>query len=210
MHDEQKHLNSYIHRILETLRREDRSFTYQELQKELGINILANQLLCRALKNNPKIEIDRNMLRFVPLYNIRTVEDLRSVLLGAAANEGIEIFKLVDSPVDVQPFVEKLINDGDILTLKDLDGSEILFYNKYPGIRSASDEIRELWASVKIPSYHDIMEELGTAGIQSEYGQVLKKRLIKRKETRKRSQRRVKITNTHVKGLDLNGMNESD
>lgn len=209
MNEDPKHLNSFIHRIIELLKKEDRAYTFQEIYTALGINVLSNSPLVKALRNNPKIAMNRETLRFVPLYNVRSVSDLRSIMAAAAGCEGIELAKLADSPVNIAPFVAALRAEGTVVVLRDLDGSEILFCDDTP-VAPARPEIRAMWAAVPIPSYHDIVGELSTAGLKSAYGQVAKKRAVVKKEPRKRSQRRIKVTNTHVKGLDLTGMNDSE
>lgn len=207
--DDFKHLNSYLHRIIEFLKKEDRSFTFKEMYSQLGINILSNNQLVKALKNNPKIELSHETLRFVPLYRIRSTEDLECILHEQNAREGIELAKLADSPVDISPFVAELSAAGKIIILKDLDGSEVIFYNDYQHPR-AQEEIWKMWNAVKVPNYHDIIEELSTAGLHGAFNQVAKKNVVIKKAPAKRSQRRIKVTNTHVKGLDLTGLNDSD
>ncbi|KAI4292931.1 transcription initiation factor TFIIE subunit beta [Pancytospora philotis] len=210
MGPEQNHLNSDIRKIIDLLKKEDRGFTYREVQSKLGISILASSALAMALRNNSKIAVENDALRFVPHYSIRSVEDLRAVLLAAEGKEGVEVAKLVESPVDVAQFIAALRGEGVLITLKDMDGSEILFYDSQPSTAVVRPAIKELWNSVKIPSYHSIIEELNLAGLKSGYGQVAKKRAVVKKETKKRSQRRIKVTNTHVEGLDLTGMNDSE
>lgn len=201
------HLNSYIHRILELLKKEDRVFTFTEVQNSLGINIFSNVTLMRALRNNQKIQMDQHSLRFIPLYNIRSKADLLEILKECANNEGIEMSKLADSPIDIRPFVSELVSQGSLIILKDMDGSETAFYNGHV-IAPADPGIRSMWHGIKVPSYHHILDELGSAGLKNAEGQLVKKKIIAKKEPKKRSQRRIKITNTHVKGLDLSGLND--
>lgn len=207
---DQRHLNSYIHKIVELLKTQDRSFSFREIEASLGINVSTNSALTTALRNNSKIVMGQDMLRFVPAYNIRSVEDLRAVLAEAEGREGIEMSKLLESPIDVRAFVSALQAEGVLIILKDLDGAEILFYNSQPLEEPVNPEIRALWESVKIPNYHDIVEELNMAGLKSTHGQVVKKRVVIKSKPKKRSQRRIKVTNTHVEGLDLTGMNDSE
>lgn len=209
MNNEQlpSHLNSYIHKILDLLKKEDHSFTFKEVYSKLGVNILSNMPLMKALRNNPKILMDHESLRFVPLFNVRSTKDLAEILKGKSGVEGIELSKLADSPVDVKPFIAELNAQGKIFILKDMDNSEIIFYNECTVV-PANPEITQMWNSIKIPNYHDIIEELNTAGLKNANSQTVKKKILAKKEPKKRSQRRIKITNTHVKGLDLSGLND--
>lgn len=207
--DDSKHLNSYIHKILEMIKKEDRYFMYKEIEKSLGINLAQNPQIIKMLKSNSKVNVMNDGVKFIPLYNIRKVEDLRDVINQVKSKEGIEMSKLLESPVDIKPYIENLKSEEEIIILKDMDGSEIVFYNdmKFPKIK---EEIKALWDSVKIPNYHDIAEEMNTAGLKKTESHVVKKSITVKKKQPKKSQRRIKITNTHVKDLDLNNLDDSD
>lgn len=200
------HINSYVHRILDIIKKDDRPFTFKEIYNNVGVNLLANMPLMKALRNNPKIFIDQESLKFMPLYNIRSTFDLEEILKNNGG-EGIEMSKLSDSPVDIKPFVVELREQNKIFLIKDMDNSEIVFYNDLD-VRPACAEIRGMWNMIKIHNYHDMVVELNSAGLKNASTQTVLKKAVVKKEPKKRSQRRIRITNTHVKGLDLSGMND--
>lgn len=207
--DSSKHLNTFIHKILDFLKKYDRALGYGEVEEGTGISVLSNPHLVRSLKMNPKVLLTHQSIQFVPKYPIRSTEDLLGILKGVNQQEGIEMSELEDSPVDIKKFVGKLKSEDKIIVLKDLDGSEIIFYNEIP-FSSVRSEIRELWASINIPNYHDITEELRNAGLKGSSNQTVKKIMPPKGVKSKRSKRRITITNTHVRGLDLTGLDDSD
>ncbi len=202
------HFNSYIYKILEFIKKDTKPFSFKTIQDNLGINLLSNSALIKVLKNNPKVVIENYTIRFVPYYQIKTAEEFLEVVKSKSGEEGIEMSKLADSPIDIKPFIDKYLASNEIFVLKDMDGSEVVFYNEYSNIKPIEESIKSLWNSVKIINYHNIIDELNTAGLKKDQGMDARKKVVPVVKKKKRSQRRIKITNTHVKGLDLEGMND--
>ena len=71
-------------------------------------------------------------------------------------------------------------------------------------------EIKELWVSIKVPNHHDIVDQLSNAGLKNSEEQAFKKKKLTKQPKNKRNKRKITITNTHVSGLDLNNMEDSD
>lgn len=207
--DGSKHVNTFIHKILDLLKRHDRALSYREIEEKTGINVLNNVQLVRALKINPKVAITHESVQFLPSYTIRSTGDLLSILKEANGKEGVEMSKLLESPVDISPFINELAQQNKIIILKDIDNSEIVFFNEEP-IPALKKEIKDLWASVKVPNFHGIAQELSESGLKGTEMHVLKKQRASKQTKQKKSKRRIAITNTHVKGLDLNNLDDSD
>lgn len=204
---EPSHLNSYIYKILEFIKKDNKLYSFKEIQDSLGINVLSNSMLIKSLRNNSKVRIENYTIQFVPLFNYRTAEEFIELLKSKVGEEGIEMEKLADAPVDIKQFLLKYVESNEIYILKDMDGSEVVFYND-SNIVPIDDKIKALWNSVKILNYHNIIDELNLAGLKKDLGSDAKKKLVSTIKKKKRSQRRIKITNTHVKGLNLEGMND--
>jgi transcription initiation factor TFIIE subunit beta len=204
-----RHLNSYIHAVINLLKQHDRALSLEEIRQELKIDLYSNYVLLQALKKNSRIIATPNTLMFKPLYSIRKTEDLRKIVRELGCSEGIEMDKLLDSPVDIRPFVEELRRSGEVIVLSDMDGSEIVFGNDMQ-MAQADERIRALWGQVRIPAYHDLIMELNTAGLKSEKVENVKRRAIMKPKKSKRNRRNIKVTNTHVRGLDLSGVNEEE
>lgn len=203
-----KHVNSYVHRIIELLKTEDRAFTLHEIENNLKISVLRTPALVTALRANPRVAFTTETLRFLPPYAIRSLMDFEAVLSAACGNEGLEMALLSQSPVPVDGFLERLVAEKRAILIKDMDGADIVFYNDQP-MEQAPAEVRSLWNAVRVPAYHEVVAALGAAGLRGVEHTAMKRRATTRPRAAKRSQRRIKITNTHVKGLDLGQLDDS-
>lgn len=201
-----RHINSYIHTIIQFIKNYDRPLTFDEIEKNTNLKLTDNKKLLKTLTKNPKIVIGDNTLLFKPLYNIRNEKDLENIMVATNCEYGIELEKLLDSPIDIKPFVQNLQKKAVIFVLKDIDNSEIVFYNK-SYLPPANDKIVELYNKIKIPNYQDVLKELSSAGIKVERKAQEERRNIVVKKTKiKKYKRKIKITNTHVKELNFNDL----
>lgn len=207
--DFSKHVNTFVHKILELLKKYDKALSYSEIEEKTGISVLNNTNLVRALKSNPKINISHESIQFIPSYLIRSTEDLIKELKAVNGKEGIEMSKLLESPIDIKPFIDELLQQNKVIILKDIDNSQILFYNEDP-IPIIKKEIKDLWESIKVPNIHAIGQELNEGGLKNSEIQVFKKQKAVKLNKNKKNKRRITLTNTHVKGLDLNDLDNSD
>lgn len=207
MHEYDKHVNTFIHKILEHLKKYDRPLLYREIEEKTGINILNNPQLVKSLRNNPKISITHESIQFIPSYTIRSTLELEETLRRVNGREGIEMDKLLDSPIDIRPFIEELVSIGRIIILKDMDNSEIVFYNEMT-VPPMKEEIKKLWNSIKIPNFYDIASELSQLGLKGTEIQAFKRQKTVKQTNSKKNKRKIALTNTHVKGLDLNNLDE--
>lgn len=202
----ERHVNSYIHQIIQYVKNHDRPVHFEEIERKTLIKLNKNEKILSALSKNPRIEINTNSLLYKPLYNIRNENDLLELMKSTDSKFGIEMEKILDSPINLKPFIENLKDKKIIYILKDSDNSEILFLNKL-NLEPADEKIKNLWDDIKVPNYSDIIKELSSAGIKVEqkfYED--KKNIVKKKSKVKRFKRKIKITNTHVKGLNLNDL----
>ncbi|KAF9763000.1 General transcription factor IIE subunit 2 [Nosema granulosis] len=198
----ERHTNTYIHDIINLLKKKG-TLTFEEIHKETNINLLNNFNLVKSLRNNQRIIFQDNSLSYKHSYLINSREDLENVMRGVCNKEGIELNSLRDSPVDIMPLVEEL--KDSLVILKDNDNSEVVFYNDML-VEKVDEDVKDLWRSIKVPVYQDLIRQLNTAGLKKDKVEYTKKKIIQKKDKSKRYKRRIKITNTHVKGLDLSGM----
>ena len=117
--------------------------------------------------------------------------------------------KLNESGTDISEFIKSLLLNEKIIILKDIDNSEVVFYNEMNS-KPIKPEIKELWVSIKVPNHHDIVDQLSNAGLKNSEEQAFKKKKLTKQPKNKRNKRKITITNTHVSGLDLNNMEDSD
>lgn len=205
----QRHLNSYIHSVINLLKQQDRPLSFEEIKERTNIDLHNNYNLLQSIKKNPRIVATHSTLVFKPLYSIRSTDDLRNVMKGLNNEEGVEIAKLTDSPVDISSFIDELRRSGEMIVLSDLDSSEIAFNNDMQE-KPVDPQIKSLWSQIRVPTYHDLIRELNTAGLKAERVENVKKKVIVKSKKNKRNRRRIRLTNTHVKGLDLSGVQDEN
>ncbi|KAH9411294.1 TFA2 protein [Ordospora pajunii] len=203
----ERHTNTYIHSVISLLKQYDRALLFDEIKEKTRIDLYSNHTLLQLIKKNPRIVATQNSLMFKPLYSIRSVDDMRKVVKNLNGEEGLEMSKLMDSPVDASPFLEDLKARKEVIVLCDMDGSEIVFWNELAE-EPTDAQIKSLWNQVRIGTYHDLIQELNTAGLKTEKAENIKKRSMIKINRSKRNKRRIRITNTHVKGLDLSGIQD--
>lgn len=199
-----RHINSYIHTIIQFIKKYDRPLTFDEVEKNTNIKLLENRKLLKILSKNSKIIIKNNTILFKPVYNVKSEKDLEEIMISTNCEYGIEVEKLLDSPIDIRPFIENLKKKDIIYVLKDMDNSEVIFYNKLH-LPPVNEKILEMYNKIKIPNHQDILRELSLAGIKVEdKASEERKNIVVKKSKIKKYKRKIKITNTHVKGLNLN------
>lgn len=203
MHYEpQRHLNSYIHSIIQYIKKYENPVTFTEIKNNLNINLYNNPIILNSLKKNPKIVINRDSLQFKPKYDIKSIEDLRSLIKSTNSEHGIEVNDLLDCFCDIKNFLETLKASKKIFILKDADNSQIIYLNDYI-IEKADDEIINMWNQVRIPDYADIKRELLNAGLKTGVEEPKRKVVPESRKKVKRFTRKIKITNTHIKDFDF-------
>lgn len=205
----QRHLNSYIHSVISLLKQYDRALSFEEIRERISIDLHNNYSLLQSIKKNPRIVATHNTLMFKPLYSIRCVDDLKKVMEGLNNEEGVEMDKLADSPVNIAPFVEELKEKNAIIVLTDLDGSSVVFNNDMQE-KPVDPQTKRLWNQIRIPTYHDLISELNTAGLKAEKVENIRRKITVKTRKNNKNKRRIRITNTHVKGLDLSGVQDEN
>lgn len=200
----QRHLNSYIHSIITHLKQYTTPITFSSINTTLNINLYQNPIILTALRKNPKIIVNTDTLQFKPTYYIEKKEDIKQSLIDEKLNNvySIEVSELKDCPVDIDKFVSELLSENMIYTLKDIDGTVVVYDNDMR-MDCAKDIVKEMWNKIKVPEYQDVRSELKRAGLKSGSEEKRKAVIKEVRKKPKRYNRRVKITNTHVKDLDL-------
>lgn len=196
----QRHLNSYIHSIIQHTKQFPHPTTFTEIKDALAINLYNSPAILHALKNNSKLIVNNNTIQFKPKYTIKNKDDIKALLNATENNYGIEMVELVDCPVDIKGFVKELVADNLVFLVKDLDGSEILFNNDMQ-IDAVVPEVKERWTQIRVPDYEEVRASLKVAGMKSGYNEVRKIRNIELVAKDNKPRKKMRITNTHIKGL---------
>ncbi|OLY82613.1 Transcription initiation factor IIE subunit beta [Smittium mucronatum] len=126
---------------------------------------------------------------------------------------GVLVKELKDSFIlDLPAAVQELVAKNQILTINNKDGSpRILFFNRYQPVFGSSSEVsskispdfKSIWFELRVPDETDLGFEMEKAGLKQM--QVDKRKTVEDddKKSKKNKNRRIKITNTHLEGIDL-------
>ncbi|KAG0251524.1 hypothetical protein BG011_007545 [Mortierella polycephala] len=205
-----KHINSLLLNAINHLKNVDEPQAVEDLKRN-GIDLESKPELYQLLKSNEKVAFDPIYNTFVykaralpPTYQIRSKEDLLAMLEKRKHEGGMDYKELKDSYSKLAQSVEELASEGRILVVRNKDGHpRVLFWNDQRYNTAMDPEFRQIWHRLRIPDEIDLPKELEKAGLT--HMQVFDKKgpgeMPKRKPVRRN--RKMKITNTHMKGLDL-------
>ncbi|KAJ2671440.1 DNA topoisomerase 3-alpha [Coemansia sp. RSA 1085] len=160
------------------------------------------------LVNNAKViySAKDNTFAYKPDYEIRTSEELLEYLRKIPDNGGVEVKRLQDSYMGDQmhKIIQELRDKRLILAITDKDNRpRYIFYNHLPlDDKPIDQEMKKSWMRMMVPDENELEKEMIKARLQPT-------RIEKPEEEEKpvqkpkRAQRKTKITNTHLVGIDL-------
>ncbi|KAK3814225.1 MAG: hypothetical protein J3Q66DRAFT_345966 [Benniella sp.] len=202
-----KHINSLLLNAINYLKSTDEPQTIEDMKIRGKIDLDAKPQLYQMLKLNEKVEFNERDGTFVykPTYQIKSKEDLLAMLERKKNEGGMDYKELKDSYAKLPQAVEDLASEGRILVVRNKDGApRVLFWNDQRYNTAMDKEFRDIWHRLRIPDEVDLPKELEKAGLT--HMQVFDKKgpgdTPKSKKPVRRN-RKMKITNTHMKGLDL-------
>ncbi|KAF9411091.1 hypothetical protein BGZ94_001445 [Podila epigama] len=201
-----KHVKSILVAAISYLKSVDEPQTAEDIKRKGDVDLNAHPELFKLLRDNEKIDYDvvNQTYLYKPTYHIKSKEDLLRMLEKRKNEGGMEYKELKDSYSKLNEAVNELAAEGRILVVKTKDGSpRILFWNDQRYNTAMDPEFRLIWHRLRIPDEVDLPKELEKAGLT--HMQVFDKKgpgeVQKRKPARRN--RKMKITNTHMKELDL-------
>ncbi|KAI9096067.1 hypothetical protein DFS34DRAFT_151797 [Phlyctochytrium arcticum] len=205
--------NTKVYTIINTLKERDGNgeppLTEKEIMRLTAINVTSTPGLADLLRHNPKIiwNPTNKTYQYRPKYTIRSKEDLVALVKEHRFEGGMEVKELLDSWNNVIPVIQELEKSGDLFALKTKDGKpRIVFYNDKELNVTMSSEFHKYWHEVQLPKETDLAKELERAGLKSmEVFSTMDKDANKPKGKRRRQTKRIKLTNTHLEGLDILG-----
>ncbi|KAF9976818.1 hypothetical protein BGZ73_007725 [Actinomortierella ambigua] len=201
-----RHTNSLLFAAIKYLRDAEEPQTAEDIRRKGNVDLEANPELYQALKDSSKIDYDMvsHTFQYRPTYNIKSKEDLLALLEKNKNVGGMEYKELKDSYSKLPEAVRQLAEEGKILVIKTKDGQpRVLYWNDVRYNTAMDREFRDIWHRMRVPDETDLPKELVKAGLA--HMQVHDKKgpgEVKKQKTARKN-RRMKITNTHMKDLDL-------
>ncbi|GAA6051416.1 hypothetical protein JCM3770_000508 [Rhodotorula araucariae] len=204
---------SYLKQLNHPVRLED-------LALQSGVQaLLHNHDLVNALAAHEKVRHDprTGLFSYKPDFLLSSKADLVVLLRRHSPQGGLPVKKLRESWAGVQAAIEDLEREGRVLVTRtgkteqaEKDGQmKMVFLDDIGREQDPLDqEFKDLWRSLKTPVGDDLAQELQQAGLIASSGAPPPPIATKKKAGKGRkasSNRRFKITNTHLKdqGIDL-------
>ncbi|KAI9300810.1 hypothetical protein BJ944DRAFT_272420 [Cunninghamella echinulata] len=197
---------SQLYSVIQFLKDSDGPQSVVSITSRTKVNITKNQSLWDKLVKNNKIDYDpiNQTFAYKPTFQIKSKEDLLSLLISSNRSGGMDYKDLKDSYSKLSDAVEELAGEGKILVVRTKDGNpRVLFYNDPEQNTHMDNEFKTMWSDIKIPDETDLPKELENAGLKTM--EVFEKKVVsepkpKRSKTRNK---KIKITNTHLSHIDL-------
>ncbi|ORX80289.1 hypothetical protein K493DRAFT_320910 [Basidiobolus meristosporus CBS 931.73] len=202
-----RHTLSMVYTVINFLKSVEEPQTAEDLKRHVNADFEANPELYRTITQNNKIDYDpkNHTFSYRPAYNIKNKEDLLALLQEKKDEGGMEVRELKDSYIDVRGVVEELVETGQVYVIRNKDNTpRILFYNDARLNVDFDADFKQMWHELRAPDETDLPAELEKAGLKTM--EVFEKKAAvddsKQKKAKARN-RKVKITNTHLEGIDL-------
>lgn len=153
------------------------------------------------------------LLSYRHLYDVRNEADLMRALHDHMSIGGILVQDLRPSFPKIDVAIEEKIKTGQLIAFKGKndDTAKVLFYNQFSLEKPVDPRFKDLWAEQTLPDSLEMAREMERAGLKgagvadAEALSAGKPGNVPtgKKKASKRINRRIKITNTHIEGLDF-------
>lgn len=188
----------------------------KERTKPVHIDVLLSYLslnndeqkhkLLSLIKNLDKIQFDQNenTLEYVSIHNIKTKDELLNFLREQPTFKGIPVKELKDGWNDCIQSINELEKEDKILVLRTKKDNHprLVWANVGGELGTVDEEFVSAWQSVKLPDRSELPGLLNKRGLKpASVDPATVKSTANNEPTKKRKQRKGKITNTHMTGI---------
>lgn len=207
--------------IIQLLKKTKKPLSVKQISATVGVDISTHPKLLKKLLYNDKVYFDpeRKLLNYVTAFNVQSKQDIFRLVESQAFEGGVEAVDLEDTFPDCTNKIFELEKERKIVVVRNKDNSpRVLYYNVPDYNIDMDEEFKTRWHDLRFTHAFDLAAELEAAGMQTSVDALQKKETEKqlaaatatqkaimqaRKRKIGRGSKRVKITNTHIEGLDL-------
>ncbi|KAM9988415.1 hypothetical protein ACTFIZ_012143 [Dictyostelium cf. discoideum] len=160
--------------------------------------------ILELLRNNEKIiDHGNDRFSFKPKYNVRTQRDILDLLPNYPG--GILVSELAESYNNAESDVKKLKETKQIFAIKAAESAcDIIFPNDDRLRVPLSQELVDMWKSIKLPNEADLEKEMKDAGLSVVESVESARQTKSTKFKKERKKRITKVTNTHIENFNPN------
>ncbi|CAO3704006.1 unnamed protein product [Rhizopus stolonifer] len=165
-----QHAMSQLYTVIQFLKDNDHPQFVVSIASRTKVDIAKNPALWEKLVHNEKIEYDsvNNVFSYKPTYQIKSKEDLLTLLVTKKKEGGMDYKDLKDSYSKLGSAVEELAGEGVILVVRNKDGNpRVLFYNEAQYNTSIDADFKKMWSEISIPDETDLPKALEEAGLKT-------------------------------------------
>jgi transcription initiation factor TFIIE subunit beta len=188
----------------------------QDIAIETDIPLDTDMVLLEKFKSHDRIQWDprTDLYSYKHDFNFRNKAALLTeIQRQTRKGGGIPVRSLKESWKEAPQAIEELEKEGDVLVTRTAKDGQLrmVFWNELKateekGGMMVEKEFLDLWHSLKVPTDADLLRALASEGLQATTAEALIPKAPTGKKKGKKSaprQRQVRITNTHLKGVDL-------
>jgi transcription initiation factor TFIIE subunit beta len=189
----------------------------QDIAIETSTPLDTDMVLLEKFKAHDRIQWDprTDLYSYKHDFNFRNKAALLTeIQRQTRKGGGIPVRALKESWKEAPQAIEELEKEGDVLVTRTAKDGQLrmVFWNELKpseekGGMIVEKEFLDLWHSLKVPNDVDLLKALASEGLQATTAEALipKAPMGTKKKGKKSAprQRQVRITNTHLKGVDL-------
>lgn len=186
------------------------------IQKK-GKPVLVNELMdylsmkkddkvLELLKKLDKIQHDpkKGTFKYMSTYDVHSAQELINLLRSQVTFKGISCKELKDGWPQCDETINDLEEESKILVLRTKKDKtpRYVWYNNGGELNRIDEDFVKMWENVQLPQFAELPRKLQDLGLKpASVDPATIKRQTTRVETKKKRQRRGKITNTHMAGI---------
>ncbi|KAJ1829213.1 transcription factor TFIIE beta subunit, TFIIEB, Tfa2 [Coemansia sp. RSA 2706] len=196
-----------VYEVVEFLKKSQRPCTVDEIRMHIH-DFREDGSEFEHLVSNAKVQYNAQSHTFAykPDYDIRSADELLDYLRQMPDQSGLEVKRLQDSYLadKLSKTIAELREQRRILAITDKDNRpRYIYYNHCPVEDHIDLDMKQSWMRMVVPGETDLADEMRRADLvptRIEKGEEDEKKEVKKP---KRAQRKIKVTNTHLVGIDL-------
>ncbi|KDE03278.1 hypothetical protein MVLG_06235 [Microbotryum lychnidis-dioicae p1A1 Lamole] len=215
-----RHWKTQLVSAVHFLKQHARPIRLEDLALLSGVEaLLSNAELLSNFRSHEKVVVDdkTGLFSYKPDYDIKSKFDLENLVMRYSSRGGLSVKNLRASWPNVVPAIEELEQEGKVYVTRTGGSAEregamkAVFRNEFPKRPRIDDEFLNLWKKLKAPTKEELSVQLNEAGLTtaSTVASDLPRNQNKNPRGKGRkgpgsANRRIKLTNTHLKGkVDL-------